>query len=295
MERILVTGANGFLGKYIVGAVSNLSFRTLGLSGCDYNLDLSTKVPEFTETFSKVIHVAGLAHIQPGSNKSAQRFFEVNETGTANLLESLEKVPHLPKSLIFISTVAVYGLDEGESIDETAPLNGSSSYALSKIHGENLVRKWGEEHNINTLILRLPLIAGANPPGNLGAMIKAIRKGYYFRIGDGSARRSMVLAEDVARVVTAPDNFSGTYNLTDGYHPSVRELESAIATRLNKKIKQVPGPLIYALAKAGDFLPVFPFNTVRFRKLTSTLTFSDVKARNELNWNPSPVLKNLQI
>jgi len=292
---ILITGASGFLGRYIVDAVSRLSYTTLGFSGCDYNVDLSTNVPEFIKTFSKVIHAAGLAHVQHRSKESDRRFFEVNKTGTANLLEGLEKLPQLPKSFIFISTVAVYGIDEGESIDETAPLDGSSPYALSKVHAEDLIKNWGEKHNVNTLILRLPLIAGANPPGNLGALIKAIRKGYYFRIGDGSARRSMVLAEDIAKFVAAPASFSGTYNLTDGYHPSVRELESAIATRLNKKIKQVPSLLANALVRAGDLLPLFPINTVRFRKLTSTLTFSDAKARNELNWNPRPVLENLQI
>ena len=78
---------------------------------------------------------------------------------------------------------------------------GGTPYADSKIQAEELLREWGKLNNVNMLILRLPLLVGENPPGNLGSMIRAIKKGYYFRIGDGSARRSMVLAEDIAEVV----------------------------------------------------------------------------------------------
>lgn len=295
MAEFLITGANGFLGKYIADAVSNLNFRTLGLSGCDYNVDLSTKVPEFTETFSKVIHAAGLAHIQPESKKSDQRFFEVNEIGTANLLKGLEKLPQLPQSFIFISTVAVYGLDEGENIDEYTPLLGNTPYALSKIKAEELILQWGAKHNVKTLILRLPLIVGKNPPGNLGSMIRAIKMGYYFGIGDGSARRSMILAEDVAAFVSVGTGISGIYNLTDGQHPSIRDVEKTLATRLNRKIKHIPVQLVRGAAKAGDYLRFLPINTLRYKKLNSTLTFSDEKARYELNWNPRPVLNHIEI
>jgi len=295
MTEFLITGANGFLGKYIVNAASNRSFRTLGLSGCDYNVDLSTMVPEFEETFSKVIHAAGLAHIQPESKKTDQRFFEVNEIGTANLLKGLEKFPHPPKSLVFISTVAVYGLDEGENLDESTLLRGNTPYALSKIKAEELITNYGTKHNVKTLILRLPLIVGKNPPGNLGSMICALKKGYYFGIDDGSARRSMVLATDVASLVVFGTGKSGIYNLTDGQHPSISDFEKALATRLNRKIKHIPDQLVRVAAKTGDYMRFIPINTLRYKKINSTLTFSDEKARHELNWNPRPVLIHIDI
>ena len=88
MKEFLITGANGFLGKYIVNAVSNLGFRTLGLSGCDYNLDLSAKVPEFTESFSKVIHAAGLAHIQAGSTNQPKDSLKLMRQGRRTCLRA---------------------------------------------------------------------------------------------------------------------------------------------------------------------------------------------------------------
>jgi GlcNAc-P-P-Und epimerase len=293
--RVLLTGANGFLGNYLKQALIDQGLNTLGLSDCDYDVDLSGSVPEFNEPFKKVVHVAGLAHIIPKSKQSDQRFFDVNVTGTSNLLKGLEKLPRLPEIFIFISTIAVYGAESGENIDETAPLKGTSPYARSKTEAEAEVEKWGKKNNVRVLILRLPLIAGANPPGNLGALISSIKKGYYFRIGDGNARRSMVLAEDVAGLISGCSTCSGIYNLTDGIHPSIRELDEAIALKCGKRIKVLPQSIVRFVARAGDIMPFIPMNTLKLGKLTSTLTFSDEKARRELDWNPRSVLENLEI
>jgi nucleoside-diphosphate-sugar epimerase len=288
----LITGANGFLGKNILKAFVGSKPVTLGLSGCDINIDLSRNIPEFHGSFEKVIHAAGLAHIQSVSDQIVQKFSGVNTTGTENLLKGLEKLSPLPGIIIFISTVAVYGVDEGENIDEFFPLNGNTPYALSKIEAENLLISWGIKNGVNTLILRLPLIAGINPPGNLGSMIKAIRKGYYFCPGKGNARRSMVLASDIASFVERCKGFSGIYNLTDGYHPSVRELGEAVALHYNKRIRIIPEPLLRIAASAGDFLPFLPIDSTRLKKLTSSLTFSDQRARNEIGWLSRSVIES---
>lgn len=292
---VLLTGANGFFGNFLKLALPEQGLRSLGLSDCYYNVDLSSAVPEFNEPFNKVVHAAGLAHIIPKSKQSVQRFFDVNVTGTSNLLKGLEKLPQLPEIFVFISTIAVYGVDSGENIDENVPLKGNSPYAQSKAEAEAEVEWWGKKNNVRVLILRLPLIVGANPPGNLGAMIRSIKRGYYFRIGDGNARRSMVLAEDVASLILKCNTCSGIYNLTDGIHPTIRELDEAIALKLGAKIKALPQPIVQLATRAGDIIPLIPINSVKLEKLTSTLTFSDVKARKELGWNPRGVIDQLEI
>jgi nucleoside-diphosphate-sugar epimerase len=291
---VLITGANGFLGKYLKSAFEEQKPITLGLSGCDYNVDLSSTVPCFSQSFDKVVHAAGLAHLVPKSKESARRFFDVNVTGTSNLLKALEQQPDLPEQFILISTVAVYGIETGLEIDESAPLNGFSPYALSKISAEEMLRVWGVKNNVSTLILRLPLLAGSNPPGNLGAMFKAIKSGFYFRIGDGWARKSMVLASDVAEFISTCRDCSGTYNLTDGHHPSLWELDQAIASSLNRRIRKIPTLLIKFIARLGDFIPFIPIYSMKFKKLTSSLTFSDARARREIGWQSKPVVENLQ-
>lgn len=290
---VLLTGANGFFGQYLKMAYEGKALETMGLSECDININIAECVPNLSNKYDTVIHAAGKAHIFPKSPVEKEDFYKVNVEGTKNLLLGLENTGYLPKILIFISTVAVYGKEAGWLIDEDHPKAGITPYAKSKIVAETLLVDWGARNGVETIIFRLPLLVGQSPPGNLGLMIKAIRKGYYFRIGDGSARRSMVLAEDVANFIASTAIKPGIYNLTDGYHPSIRDLEDYIALQVGKKIKTIPDWFTKFAARIGDLANFLPVNTIRLEKLTSTLTFSDKKARKEINWDPKPVIDSL--
>jgi nucleoside-diphosphate-sugar epimerase len=197
----------------------------------------------------------------------------------------------VPKQFVFISSVAVYGKEFGDKILETEMLNAKDSYGLSKIQAERVVLDWCDYHNVTCTILRLPLLIGKNPPGNLGAMIKAINKGYYFNIGGGNAKKSMVLAEDVARFISIIAPVGGTYNLTDGLHPSFSELSNAIAKR---EINNLPLFIAKIIGYLGDFLgEKAPINSLKIKKITSNLTFDDSKARG-LGWKSQSVLEYLK-
>jgi len=254
--------------------------------------------PELPEV-QHVVHAAGLAHTLSKNAHEAEAFNRVNLEGTRQLMQALEKMS--PKSFVFLSTVAVYGLQKGDLISESQPLQGSSPYAQSKIRAEEVVREFCKSNSIDCLILRLPLVAGLRPPGNLGAMSKSIRKGRYLRIAKAQARKSMVMAEDIATLVRdwigSPDvqnpiRPSGTYNLTDGQHPTLHQLEDYLCLKWGRSgLPTIPANFARLMGKAGDLIPGFPFTTNTYTKLTSTLTFSDAKARAELGWNPKPVLQ----
>ena len=290
--KILLTGSNGFLGKYLYNTLSSeYSVFTLSRSYSDFNIDLSIETPCFSYSFDCVIHSAGLAHINFKSIDQSRLFFQVNVLGTINLLKSLE-AKSLPKYFVFISSVSVYGLSEGIGIDENYPLNASDPYGLSKIEAEKIILNWCAEKNIICTILRLPLIVGENPPGNLGAMINAIKSKKYFNVSNGKARRSMVLASDVASCIMRASTIGGIFNLTDGYNPTFLELSSQIGAKFSKAIN-FPIPYIFAkiIALLGDlFGELIPFNTKSLSKVTSTLIFDDSKARESFNWNPTSVL-----
>jgi nucleoside-diphosphate-sugar epimerase len=235
MKKTLVTGATGFLGKYIVDDLSKKAIiSSLSRTSGDYKLSLEIQIPDFNESFDIIIHNAGKAHKVPKTFEEDQAFFQVNVQGTQNLLHGIERSGRLPKSFIFISSVAVYGVDQGENINEESPLLANDSYGLSKIQAERLVLEWCQKSNVICTILRLPLLVGENPPGNLGAMINAIKKGYYFNIAGGEARKSMVLAEDAANILLKAAEIGGVYNLTDGSHPNFYELSNAIAKQYGK-------------------------------------------------------------
>ena len=299
--NFLLTGSTGFLGKAIQEKLKlSHNVRTLGRGNAhDFSIgDLTYAfyLPALSEKINVVVHVAGMAHITPKSNDDKFAFDKVNYDGTRHLCKWIESWSYKPETFIFISSVAVYGMENASNINEESFLFGNSPYAVSKIKAEQYLIDWGNKLGIKMLVLRLPLVVGSNPPGNLGKMIKAIKRGTYFSVGGGNTKKSMVLADDVARLIADCPVVSGIYNLTDGYHPTFAELESLICQQLNKS-KPFNLPLGFAklLSGIGDFLPVFPINSSTINKITQDLTFSDFKARQDLGWNPSSVIKNWKI
>ena len=299
--NFLLTGSTGFLGKAIKHKLKfSNNVLTVG-RGNTHNISIDNLtdalyLPALNEHINVFVHVAGLAHIIPKSDDDKFAFDKVNYDGTRHLCKWIESWSHKPETFIFISSVAVYGIDNGLSITEESELLGNSPYAVSKIKAEQYLIDWGNKLGIKILVLRLPLVVGSNPPGNLGKMIKAIKRGTYFSVGGGNAKKSMVLADDVARLIADCPAVSGIYNLTDGYHPTFAELESLICQQLNKT-KPFNFPLGFAklLSGIGDFLPVFPINSSTLNKITQDLTFSDLNAKKDLGWNPSSVIHNWKL
>lgn len=295
--QLLLTGANGFLGRTLHNTLQgHFSITTLGRSSRNHiPCDLSKQAFQPNKQFHVVIHNAGRAHSIPRTAKEEESFFQDNVEGTKNLLHSLLTFRPLPFLFIFTSSVSVYGLQEGSLIGEEHPANPQTPYARSKALAEQAVREWCEQHNVNCIFFRLPLIVGPNPPGNLGALRNAIARRKYFRIAGNHARKSMVLAEDVARLIPQLKGKKGTYHLTDGVHPTFAEVEEAIAHALEKNIPfSLPGGLARLMGKLGDGIcglgVPFPLTTERLQKITAPLTFSDEKARRELGWRPRPVI-----
>lgn len=298
IPTLLFTGASGFLGRNILRKLSeSYLIETLGISSEDtYHVDISKTVPALDKRYDIILHAAGKVHGNTDASHFGQLFFEVNLQGTLNLCAALEKFK-LPRAFIFISTVAVYGLNSGELITEDYPLAGCTSYALSKIQAEWFLQDWCRLHNITLTILRPALIAGINPPGNLGALIGGIKSNTYLSIGKGGAKKSIIMAEDIARIIPEVSDVGGIFNLTDDHHPSFSELEDLISNQLGKKRPiSIPYSAAKALALIGDLAGKrFPLNSSILNKIVNTLTFSNKKARSVLNWSPLDVLENFKI
>jgi nucleoside-diphosphate-sugar epimerase len=140
------------------------------------------------------------------------------------------------------------------------------------------------------------LIAGKNPPGNLGDMISAMRNQRYFGIGKGKARRSIVHAEDIAGLISKwisnPVKVSGIFNITDGNHPEFREIEAKISMDFELKyLIRIPEIVARTIAFIFGWIRGFPLNKIRLEKMLNSLTFNDDKARAHLAWKPESALK----
>jgi nucleoside-diphosphate-sugar epimerase len=281
-----VTGSSGFLGKYVTLHLSSEGFKTIspdrdaiwGELECNKNIDL-------------FVHAAGKAHSTKSTEEEKLAFFEVNCELTKRITNQIDQHEIQLNTFIFISTVAVYGIDEGAEINEETKLKGNTPYALSKIMAEEYLQIWSIKKGINLVILRLPLIFGENAPGNLGAMERAIKGRYYFQIGKGTARRSMVHVKQLAEFLPSLIGKSGIYNLTDGYHPTYAEVAEYFGKHHNRRIKSLSLAILNPIARLGDLLPKFPLNSYRLSKLSQSLTYSDQQARTKLGWMGSNALE----
>lgn len=295
--KLLFTGASGFLGNNVRPLLERVyEITTVGLlSQDDYTVNIAREVPELHERYEVVLHAAGKAHSIPKTEEEKQAFSDVNLQGTKNLCSALEKVG-IPGAFIFISTVAVYGCDYGENITEEHPLNGTTPYAMSKRLAEEYLQKWCYEHNVilGIIVLHyLPVL----PPGNLGAMISGIRSGRYLSIAGGQARKSILMVQDIAKLVPLLAKRGGIYNVCDSYQPTFRELEALICKQMKKSLPlSIPYWLAKGMALIGDSLgKKAPINSLKLDKIAKSLTFSNEKAIRELGWKPMSVMDNFRI
>ena len=298
MQKLLFTGASGFLGYNIRPILDKCyDVHTIGLTdNDDIKINMAKEVPPINTHYELVLHAAGKAHTVPKTETEKQVFYDVNYQGTVNLCQALEKAG-VPKSLVFISTVAVYGCEFGELITEEHPLDGDSPYAKSKIMAEEYLTGWCAKNGVVLSILRPSLLAGRKAPGNLGAMVEGIRKGFYLNIAGGKVKKSVLMADDIARLLPLLAEKGGVYNVCDSYQPTFGELSVSVAEQLGKrKPISIPYWMAWCMAKMGDLLgSKAPINSYKLEKMTKSLTFSNEKARKELGWEPLDVLSNFKV
>ncbi len=298
MQKLLFTGGTGFLGKNVMPLLKErYDVTTCGITLDDMiKANFVSEVPELPEKYDIVLHACGKAHVVPKTDAEKKAFFDVNYQGTVNLCKGLEKVG-LPKALVFISTVAVYGCDFGDMITEDHPLDGETPYAKSKIMAEEYLTGWCKNHNVVLGILRPSLLAGKNAPGNLGSMVKGVKKGYYMNIAGGKVVKSILMAEDIARILPLVAEKGGVYNVCDTFQPTFGQISESVAKQLGKgKPINIPYWMAWCMAKVGDLLGnKAPINSYKLEKMTKSLTFSNEKARKELGWEPLDVLENYRI
>ena len=308
-KKLLLTGGTGFLGSVIAKKLKNDFDLTLlqrnkprecnkGFSYIECDLSNSGIPEKKFDDWSVVVHAAGKAHVLYDHHASKDIFEEINVIGTKNLLRSLSN--RLPDLFVFISSISVYGVNSGQNIDEQHPLGATDLYGMSKIKAEKEVLKWTKREGVDCVILRLPLIVGPNPTGNLGRMIKAIEGRRYVRIGKAEARKSMVWAGDIADLIPKLKGKNGIYNLTDQHHPSFYELENIFAKKLNRRIYSIPISIAYVISFIEKVMStlgmhnVIPLDKKTLIKITETVTFDDSKSIHDFNWSPSNVLEKLR-
>lgn len=269
-KNILLTGANGFLGKYFRHRLS--ACDTLGRSaGNDIICDLIHKTPTLTKGYDAVFHLAGTCRSINAGN--------LNIATCERLCQGLEKAPQLPKSLVYISSTEVYGAAEGENFNEFTPPAPQTLVGRTKLRAEEVLTQWCADNSVALTILRCPAIVGTGMQGKLRSLVNSIYRGTYHHVDGETSRLSVVHAVDVAEVAVTlgldADFPGGVFNLTDGENPSRHDLAEALAFRMgNKRIYTLRHKRARLAAIAGNVFPFLGWNSKRLEERFKSLTFS---------------------
>ena len=242
--KILVTGASGFVGNFLLIALRDAGHVVRGASrarveqqGIDYVLS-----PELAHDadwsralngVDVVIHLAGRAHV-PSKNADAETekvYFRINTEGTRALAEQAAAAG--VKHFVFLSSCHAVAAESGEILNaETSP-RPLSAYGHSKLEAERAVRKALSNTACAWTILRPPLVYGKGNKANFGLLLKLVKSGIPLPLRYLRNRRSFIYVENLVDVIVVclgnPKAFGKTYHPSDGEDVSTPELIRKIA------------------------------------------------------------------
>jgi GDP-6-deoxy-D-talose 4-dehydrogenase len=147
--RALVTGHDGFTGRYVARELEAAGYRVIGLSHVATAADDSIVADLLDRDALRaaiararpdvVVHLAAIAFVAHGD---AEALYRVNVLGTRNLLEALAASAHVPRIVVLASSANIYGNAEVEPITEGTPPTPANDYAVSKLAMEHMARLW---------------------------------------------------------------------------------------------------------------------------------------------------------
>jgi len=261
--KILVTGAGGFVGEYLVKlllahkhdvvaiGVNNGAFlKELAIPTHEINiLDMAALQERMNiEKPDAVIHLAAISNV-PLSWSKPGLTVDVNIHGTVNVLEALY-IANPKAKFVNIGSSDEYGLaaKKGEPLTEDILCQPQNPYSISKYCAEQFVLQLGKEHNMKVVHTRSfnhfgPGQAKGFVTTDFASQIAEIEKGKQepvIKVGDLSAYRDFTFVADVVAAYVAlleKDVESGVYNICSGKERKMEEILNTLVSLAKVKIK----------------------------------------------------------
>jgi nucleoside-diphosphate-sugar epimerase len=292
MDKVLISGANGFVGTNLSAYLKKYDFAVSKLGRFNPN-KARDKQSAFTwkdltgireSSLQSIIHLASKAHDLKNVSQP-EEYYEVNYKLTTQLYDTF--LQSNAKIFIFISTVkAVADHLDGPLTEDHKP-NPQTHYGKSKLMAEQYIQSQVLPEGKSYYILRPCMIHGPGNKGNLNLLYQFVSKGFPYPLAAFENKRSFLSVGNfcfiIKELLSRNDIPSGIYNLADDQDLSTNQLVSLLAEALEKppRLMHVPVGLVAFAARIGDFLKL-PLNTERLGKLTQNYVVSNKKLNNIL-------------
>ena len=295
--NILVTGANGFIGKELVLKLRSLGFEVRcafrNKKGADTESTNSVYIGDISDKtdwgmalngIDVVIHLAGFAHIKTAAKQDRfDALRKVNVHGSRRLAQMAAAMG--VKRFIFLSSIKVNGEKGVRPFTEKDPSNPQDAYAISKWEAENAVFGIAKNTGMEVVILRTPLVYGQNVKANFKDLIKIAFSGMPLPLKGINNKRSFIyvgnLVDAISVCVFHPAAANEVFLLSDCQDISTPALIKLIAAAGNKKAR-----LFFMHPCILRFLAKTFGKAESWDKLTSSLLIDSAKFRNLLHWSP---------
>ena len=308
MKKVLVTGATGFLGKYVVEELVEHGYqvrafgrnsqvgRSLENSSVSFfqgDLTKANDVLEACKGMDLVVHAGALSTVWG----PWEDFYQANVLGTKYVLDACRQTGI--QRLVYVSSPSIYAAPKDQlSIKESdAPEeNKLNNYIRSKLASEKLFKDYSD---VPSIILRPRGLFGIGDTSILPRVINLSQKIGIPLIGDGRQLMDMTCVENVALAIRlaieASEAKGEVYNITNGEPRAFRDLLEESLTGLGFPIKyrKLPAALLSGIASSLEFLyktlnlkgePALTRYTYYLLRYSQTLDIS--KAERDLGYHP---------
>lgn len=308
-KTILVTGANGFIGRALTSRLLDLHYniRTTTRSKQPHYQPSNKPYEAFTIDESKpdlglknalrkvyaVVHLAARVHIMNETTKNAyDEFHKANVEVTSRLVKEASAAG--VKRFIFMSTMSLYSNDYQNSspapfTEELAP-NPLSPYAISKWEAEQYLKAVAQNSAMKITVIRPPLVYGPGVRANFLSLLKLAKTGLPLPVGMLNAKRSLISRDNLIDFIICCINHSlaanETFFVSDNADISVKDLFAKLIQLFGKRALLLPIPpkLLYSFGSLLNKREIV-------NRLCTPLQVNTSKANTLLGWKPIQTLE----
>lgn len=293
--KILITGAGGFIGRHLCQSLRAQGHELVAVvrrdPGCGFPAssivtvaDIGHPPPDgIFDGCEAVVHLAGRAHIlREKAEDAAAQFHADNVQATANWAQAAAKAGI--KRFVHLSSIGVLGnRTNGQPYTEATAARPVEDYAQSKWQGEQVLRESAAGTGMDYVVIRPPLVYGADAPGNFARLLKLAAAPIPLPLATVQSKRSLVsignLLDFITLCLSHPAAANQVFVVSDGDDVSLPQLLGYLAEGLGKSPRLLPFPPV-ALKIAARMLGL----GASWDKLTTELLVDNGKCRSLLAW-----------